>query len=68
MLFHLAMVAAPVTASLGHQHQYCLAEDRLYHVLAKMAGRLLRGADEAVKGISCTLAGAGRTKFASPEA
>jgi hypothetical protein len=49
MLFDLAMAAAPVTASPGHQHQYHLAEDR--HVQAKMVGRLLRGAGEAVKGI-----------------
>ena len=51
------MAAAPVTASPGHQHQYRLAEDRQYHVQAKMVGRLLRGAGEAVKGISSTLAG-----------
>jgi len=57
MLFDLAMAAAPVTASPGHQHQYRLAEDRQYHVQAKMVGRLLRGAGEAVKGISSTLAG-----------
>jgi len=57
MLFDLAMAAAPVTAFPGHQHQYRLPEDHQFHVQAKMVGRLLRGAGEAVKGISSTLAG-----------
>jgi hypothetical protein len=68
MLFDLAMAATPVTASPGHQHQYCLAEDRLYHVQAKMVGRLLRGAGKAVKGDLLHVGRRGRTKFASPEA
>ena len=66
MLFDLAMAAAPVTASPGHQHQYRLAEDRQYHVQAKMVGRLLRGAGEAVKG-DLHVGRRGRTEFASPE-
>jgi hypothetical protein len=57
MLFEPAMAAAPVTASPGHQHQYRLAEDRHYPVQTQMVGRLLRGAGEAVNGISSTLAG-----------
>ena len=68
MPFDLAMAAAPVTASLGHQPQCRMAEGLQYRVQTQMVGRLLRGAGEAVKGISCTLAGAGRTKFASLEA
>jgi hypothetical protein len=57
MLFDQAMAAAPVTASLGHQYQHRLAEDRQYRVQMQMVGRLLRGAGEAVKEISSTLAG-----------
>ena len=47
MLFDLAMAAAPVTASLGHQRQHRIAEDLQYRVQTQMVGRLLRGADES---------------------
>jgi hypothetical protein len=57
MMFDLAMAAAPVTASLGHQRQHRIAKDLQYRVQTQMVGRLLRGADEAVKEISSTLAG-----------
>ena len=57
MPFDLAMAAVPVTASLGHQHQCRMAKGLQYRVQTQMVGRLLRGADEAMKEISSTLAG-----------